>query len=123
MGKYDLTEFKNKIAPRKKELVEQEAPSRFNQADKALGIDEGSTPALPSKTLRVVRKTFSIPENEVGLINEIKDKALDWKLVLAESEVVRLGFMALLQLSSDELKNLATSLEKMPMGRPPKDSI
>jgi len=67
-----------------------------------------------------VRKTFSIPETELELIDKIKDKALDRKVVLAESEVVRLGFLVLSELSGNELEKLSDKLEKMPMGRPPK---
>jgi len=121
MGKYDLSNFKKKIAPRDKEEVERDAASRFSKADEALGVGELQEKPVETKSFaRVVRKTFSIPETELELIGKIKDKALNRKIVLAESEVVRLGFLILSELSEDNLEALSERLEKMPMGRPPK---
>lgn len=121
MGKYDLSNFKKKIAPRDKDEVEKGAASRFSKADETLGVDEPQEKPLETKSFaRVVRKTFSIPETELELIDKIKDKALNRKVVLAESEVVRLGFLILSELSEDDLETLSERLEKMPMGRPPK---
>lgn len=121
MGKYDLSNFKKKIAPRDKDEVEKGAASRFSKADETLGVDEPQEKPLETKSFaRVVRKTFSIPETELELIDKIKDKALNRKVVLAESEVVRLGFLMLSELSEGDLEALSERLEKMPMGRPPK---
>ncbi len=123
MGKYDLSNFKKKIAPRDKDAVEKGAASRFSKANETLGVEEHEEKAIETKSFaRVVRKTFSIPESELGLINKIKDKALNKKIVLAESEVVRLGFLMLSELPDDDLETLSDRLEKMPMGRPPKKS-
>lgn len=121
MAKYDLSNFKKKIAPRDKVEIEKVAASRFSKADETLGVERPQQRPLEKKTCtRVVRKTFSIPEKELDLINKIKDKALDRKIVLAESEVVRLGFIVLTELSGDDIESLSERLEKMPMGRPPK---
>lgn len=123
-GKYDLSNFKKKIAPRDRDEIEKKAASRFSKADEALGVIEAVEPEKRTETpppmSRVVRKTFSIPENELGLINLIKDTALDNKVVLAESEIVRLGFLVLSEMKGDEIQALAGRLTKMPMGRPPK---
>jgi len=121
MGKYDLSSFKKKIAPRDKDEVEKGAASRFSKADETLGVEEPQEKPIETKSFaRVVRKTFSIPETELELIDKIKDKALNRKVVLAESEVVRLGFLMLSELSEGDLEALSERLEKMPMGRPPK---
>lgn len=121
MGKYDLSSFKKKIAPRDKDEVEKGAASRFSKADETLGVEEPQEKPIETKSFaRVVRKTFSIPETELELIDKIKDKALNRKVVLAESEVVRLGFLMLSELSEGDLEVLSERLEKMPMGRPPK---
>ena len=73
MGKYDLSNFKKKIAPRDKDEVEKGAASRFSKADETLGVDEPQEKPLETKSFaRVVRKTFSIPETELELIDKIK---------------------------------------------------
>ena len=124
MGKYDLSNFKKKIAPRDKNEVEKGAASRFSKADETLGVGELKEKPLEKNSFaRVVRKTFSIPEIELNLIHKIKDKALNRKVVLSESEVVRLGFLILSELSDDDLEALSEMLEKIPTGRPPKKQI
>lgn len=123
MSKYNLNNFKKKIAPRDKSEVENSAASRFSKADETLGFEKSQEKPIEKNTqslTRVVRKTFSIPETELELIDKIKDKALNRKIVFAESEVVRLGFLILSELSDGDLEALSKKLEKMPMGRPPK---
>jgi len=81
-------------------------------ADETLGVDEPQGKPVETKSFaRVVRKTFSIPETELELIDKINNKALNRKVVLAESEVVRLGFLMLSELSEGDLEALSERLE------------
>ena len=120
MAKYNLSGFKEKIASRDKKEIEEAASNKFKRADEALGVsqEEAKTHAEPQSFTRIVRKTFSIPEAELGLIAEVKDRALNKKLVLAESEIMRLGLLIASKLSEDELVKASKKLEKMPLGRP-----
>ena len=123
MGKYDLTGFKKKITPRGKDEIQEKAANRFANADNTLGvatIEQQDQQCLNVKkdVCRVVRKTFSIPENELMLFDKIKDRALDLKIVLAESEVIRLGLSILCELPERELEKASKKLVRMQAGRP-----
>ena len=129
MGKYDMSGFKNKIAPRDKAEIEEKASDRFNMADETLGVvrqTEAVAHSIPVPVAsqisfaRVIRKTFSIPESELSLIEQVKNKALNRRIVLGEGEVLRIGLMMMSELSDDELEKVSARLEKMPLGRPPK---
>lgn len=119
MAKYDLGKFKQKISPREGDEVKQKAASRFNIADEVLGItDNQEEDVVPKSFARIVRKTFSIPENELQLIGKVREKALNKRVVLADSEIVRIGLLIASELSDEKLEEIAGRLEKMPMGRP-----
>ncbi len=127
MNKYDLTKLKNKISSRDREEIKESATSRFSQADQVLNNDKEDTSHVNSiqqprstATKQVVRKNFSLPIKECPLIDIIKDKALDRKVVLSDSEVLRLGLLVLSELSADDIRLLASGLEKMRMGKPKK---
>lgn len=128
MGKYDMSGFKNKIAPRDKAEIEEKASDRFNMADETLGVIAKQTETVVKSVLepaqipftRVIRKTFSMPESELSLIEQAKNKALNRRIVLGESEVLRIGLMMVSELSDDALEKISGRLEKMPLGRPPK---
>ncbi|OGT35636.1 MAG: hypothetical protein A3F11_06935 [Gammaproteobacteria bacterium RIFCSPHIGHO2_12_FULL_37_14] len=128
MGKYDMSGFKNKIAPRDKAEIEEKASDRFNMADQTLGVVAKQTEAVVQSVseatqisfARVIRKTFSMPESELSLIEQVKNKALNRRVVLGEGEVLRIGLMMVSELSDDELEKVSGRLEKMPLGRPPK---
>ena len=110
MSKYDLSNFKIKIAPRDKEQVEIEASSRFTKAN-----------SVKKKSYqKVIRKTFSITKTEIELILKIKDKALNKKVILSDSAIARIGFLLLSDLSDGDLVSLSKRLEKTPLGRPVK---
>ncbi|MEN9450033.1 MAG: hypothetical protein RJA83_647 [Pseudomonadota bacterium] len=123
MSKYDLSNFKIKIAPRDKEQVEIEASSRFTKADETLGVVEEIPKANSVKKKsyqKVIRKTFSITKTEIELILKIKDKALNKKVILSDSAIARIGFLLLSDLSDGDLVSLSKRLEKTPLGRPVK---
>src|SRR5271170_2791896 len=114
MAKYDLGKFKQKISPREGDEVKKKAASRFNVADEVLGINQAED-AAPKSFARIVRKTFSIPENELQLIEKVREKALNKRVVLADSEIVRIGLLIASELSDEKLEKIAGRLEKMPM--------
>lgn len=123
-----MSGFKNKIAPRDKAEIEEKASDRFNMADQTLGVVAKQTEAVVQSVseatqisfARVIRKTFSMPESELSLIEQVKNKALNRRVVLGEGEVLRIGLMMVSELSDDELEKVSGRLEKMPLGRPPK---
>jgi hypothetical protein len=120
MSRYNTTLLKAKISPRDKEGRENSAIDRFKNADETLGVASESIKNVTKSHTKVVRKTFSIPEKEIHLFEQIQDKALNKKVVLGESEVLRLGLLIVSELSDEELSLSARRLEKIPTGRPTK---
>ena len=121
MSKYDLSNFKMKIAPRDKEQVEIEASSRFTKADETLGVVEEIPKANSVKKKsyqKSIRKSFSLTKTEIELILKIQDKALNNKVVLSDSEVAMIGLLLLSELSDGDLASLSKRFEKTPLGRP-----
>ena len=122
MNKYNLGSLKDKISTRNEEEIKKNAAARFKSADEILGMntqqDGQIVQTLPKNN--AVRKTFSIPENDLLLIDVIKDKALNKRKILSDSEIVRLGFLVLSELSDEKLTDLSQRIEKTALGRPRK---
>lgn len=114
---HNLGSLKEKILSKKTTITDPNMAEKFKLADKTLGISENKN-QQPSSTLRVVKKTFSIPSNELQLIDEVKGKALNKKIVLSESETIRLGILIAKESSEELLVKFAKQLEVLPKGRP-----
>jgi len=69
---------------------------------------------------KVVRDSFTMPQNEYARIAEIKDICLKAKLHVKKSEVLRAGLILLAELDQGQLKRALGSLEKIKTGRPQK---
>lgn len=113
---HNLNSLKEKISPKKSSDDSSIAiAEKFKLADKTLGIIE--KPHLKPFE-KVAKKTFSIPNNELKFIDEIKEKALNKRIVLSESETIRLGILIAKETSEDNLAKFAKQLEILPKGRP-----
>jgi len=113
---HNLDSLKEKISP-KKSISDPSIAEKFKLADKTLGISEKPRQKPFEK---VAKKTFSIPNNELEFINEIKEKALNKRIVLSESEAIRLGVLIAKEASEDCLAKFAKQLTILPKGRPKK---
>ena len=69
---------------------------------------------------KVVRDSFTMPQNEYAKIAEIKAICLKSKMHVKKSEVLRAGLKALSGLNAAQLKQTLGSLEKIKTGRPHK---
>lgn len=69
---------------------------------------------------KVVRDSFTMPQNEYQKIAEIKDICLKAGLKVKKSEVLRAGLKSLTELNAAQLKRALGSLEKIKTGRPQK---
>jgi tRNA(Ile)-lysidine synthase len=99
---YERNYLRNKIIPMLKERLNPKVEQKILSSSK------------------IIRKTFSIPEDELHMIENIKDKALDKRKVVNDSEIVRAGLFLMNGLSSEDLINTMIKIEKMPQGRPRK---
>ena len=69
---------------------------------------------------KVVRDSFTMPQNEYSKIAEIKAICLKSKMHVKKSEVLRAGLKLLAELNPAQLKQKLGSLEKIKTGRPHK---
>ena len=70
--------------------------------------------------VKVVRDSFTMPQNEHQKIAEIKAICLKAKLHVKKSEVLRAGLQVLAKLNAAQLKSALRGLEKIKTGRPKK---
>ncbi|HTN94155.1 MAG TPA: hypothetical protein VMJ33_06225 [Gallionella sp.] len=69
---------------------------------------------------KVVRDSFTMPQNEYAKIAEIKAVCLKSKMHVKKSEVLRAGLIVLAKLNAAQLKQTLGRLEKIKTGRPHK---
>src|SRR3989344_3413474 len=69
---------------------------------------------------KVVRDSFTMPQNEYQKITEIKAICLKAGMHVKKSEVLRAGLKALAELNATQLKRALSELEKIKTGRPKK---
>ncbi|HEX5338947.1 MAG TPA: hypothetical protein VFW53_10970 [Gallionella sp.] len=69
---------------------------------------------------KVVRDSFTMPQEEYQKIAEIKAVCLKAGLPVKKSEVLRAGLKALAALNAAQLKRALSGLEKIKTGRPSK---
>ena len=70
--------------------------------------------------IKVVRDSFTMPENEYARIAAIKDICARAKMHVKKSEVLRAGLMLLAELDAAQLSRALGSLERIKTGRPKK---
>ena len=70
--------------------------------------------------MKVVRDSFTMPQNEYQKIAEIKATCLKAGMHVKKSEVLRAGLKALAVLNATQLKRALSELEKIKTGRPKK---
>lgn len=105
--------LKNKVTTRVKEKMI--IKDKFDVADHELSVKNNSVTSLQTK---VERKTFSIPSEELLILNKLKDIALDYKIVMSDSEIIRVGLKEISNMDSSKLCEKMTGLKKIKCGRP-----
>ncbi|KQU87050.1 hypothetical protein ASC78_05780 [Variovorax sp. Root318D1] len=69
---------------------------------------------------KLVRDSFTMPQQDFGLIAVLKDRALGFKRPAKKSELLRAGLHALQQLTDTQLRGALDSLAPLKAGRPKK---
>lgn len=103
---------------------EQAVRSRFEKAESVLGRGKSSPrsePAPPPSNGagKVIRDSFTIPEDEYELISRIKKRCMKAGVSANKSEVLRAGLAALEAMPDKELTSLFGKLQRVKTGRPP----
>jgi len=111
------------------------SPIRITARAKQSAADKKSTVKVPvkrpaklpakagiknPKKEKVIRDSFTMPQNEYQKISEIKAICLTAGLHVKKSEVLRAGLKALGKLSAVQLKQVLSSIERVKTGRPNK---
>lgn len=69
-------------------------------------------------TKKVVRDSFSMPEDDYSLIASLRERALKNQLAVTKAEIIRAGLQSLNSCSDAELTKSLRSLHKVKTGRP-----
>lgn len=103
-------------AAEKKALVEKKVPAPAKAAAKK---PKKEHPKKEHKE-KVVRDSFTMPQDEYQKISEIKEVCLKAGLPVKKSEVLRAGLKALGAMNAAQLERALAGLEKIKTGRPKK---
>jgi hypothetical protein len=102
-------------------------PSATAAARKKTAAPTKTTPAAkvgdkkaPKQRARLVRDSFTMPEQDFALIAALKTRALAAKREAKKSELLRAGLHALMALDSETLLAALGRLQPLKVGRPKK---
>ncbi|KLN57766.1 hypothetical protein [Variovorax paradoxus] len=96
-------------------MVRRAGPATSAQAV----VSESAREAAKAKT-KLVRDSFTMPQQDFDLIAVLKDRALGFKRPAKKSELLRAGLYALQQLTDTQLRGALDSLVPLKAGRPKK---
>lgn len=99
---------------------EEAVEGRFERAETVLarGAKKGSKDAsAPVPPPRVVRDSFSMPEDEYAAVAHVRKRLIKKEIVASKSQVVRMAFALLGRLDDKELVKLFESLPEVRAGR------
>lgn len=91
-----------------------------NSEDSSLPLKSGkkAVESPDAKPKKVIRDTFSMPEDDYGIIAHLRHECMLLGIAMNKGEILRAGLHALNTMSSQELKESALSVEKIKTGRP-----
>ena len=120
---------KSKAAPTVKAVTPVKATTKMANIKTVAKRDVTSSKIVKSvklskadkpKKIKMVRDSFSMPENEYSQFAALKKKCLLAGVHVKKSELLRAGLICLLKLSNPELVNVVGQVEILKTGRPPK---
>jgi hypothetical protein len=66
---------------------------------------------------KVVRDSFTLPEDDYAMMLAMQERALDFRLHVTKGEVLRAGVHALKKMSDEEFLSCLKGVEKLKPGR------
>ena len=70
------------------------------------------------KHVKVVRDSFTMPETDYAMIDELKARCIRLGVPMKKSELLRAGLSALVQMDDSVLREKLDGLERVKTGRP-----
>lgn len=89
---------------------------RFSNAESLLS--QTLPKNVDNHKIKIVKDSFTIPEEEYSLISKCQEKLLNYKKVFNKSEIIRLGLIALNNLKDEEILKLSEALLRIKTGKP-----
>lgn len=99
-------------------LLDEEIEAFGNQAETEVKKPVPKSKVVQVPVKKVVRDSFSMPEDDYSLIAVMRSRALKNELAVTKAEVIRAGLQVLNALSDSELSKALRALEKVKTGRP-----
>lgn len=118
------TAASRKTTPAKKASAKKTGPLKAKAAKAVVAPPQASSPEsardAAKPKAKLVRDSFTMPQQDFGLIAVLKDRALGFKRPAKKSELLRAGLHALQQLTDTRLRGALDSLTPLKAGRPKK---
>lgn len=114
--KLSVQELEALLNSAKQEQAEQARQAFEGQLSKLLDEQSEKKPQAKPQP-KVVRDSFTLPENDYALIAKAQERALDVRLSVTKGEVLRAGLHALERMSNEELLAILQTVEKLKPGR------
>ena len=93
--------------------------NRFDKAEAVFSRKSAATSnRQPSSDSKVIRDSFTMPEDDYSLIAEIRNRCLKAGVTVSKSEAIRAGLNALNEMPDKELLAVIERLAKVKTGRP-----
>ena len=124
-----VTNNRSKPAPRVKAVPPAKATTKMANKNPVVKSDVTTSKVIKAgklskadkpKKIKMVRDSFSMPENEYLQFAALKKRCLLANVHVKKSELLRAGLICLLKLSDPELVNVVGRVEILKTGRPPK---
>jgi hypothetical protein len=106
-------------APAEETVAQPEPATEVQAAVVGVGAKEKvSNEKKKSDKTKVIRDSFSFPEQDYQKISELKKTCLTAGVYVKKSEILRAGLHLLSKLDLSELKQVVEAVEKVQTGRP-----
>jgi len=103
-----------------RKIMRKAAAVKPKSAPKSDGSDKKASKKDKPKKIKMVRDSFTMPEDEYAKIAELKMKCLKAGIHIKKSELLRAGLTYLSKLSKPALLKAVKQVEKIKTGRPAK---
>lgn len=103
-----------------RKIIRKARAAKPKVTPKSLGSEKKAPKKEKQKKIKMVRDSFTMPEDDYAKIAELKKKCLKAGIHIKKSELLRAGLTYLTKLSKPALLNTVKQVEKIKTGRPAK---
>ena len=103
-----------------RKIIRKAGAAKPKPAPKSLGSEKKAPKKEKQKKIKMVRDSFTMPEDDYAKIAELKKKCLKAGIHIKKSELLRAGLTYLTKLSKPALLDTVKQVEKIKTGRPAK---